>query len=206
MNFFQKVKRYERLSNIVEQFVNQQTGKTEGYPQPRVKVVLENGIEFILQKHGQSPRWSFKVRTDAKASCLGAKFNVKEQFIRRDKDGIHYDANEQSVDFVELSGSQQDYENFNKVLWEGFPENEPAGSIQAALACPEIHGIIDELKQGRDRFLAQLISMQSIVCVEFRDSMAIGLYVRHDNKSITISRDGKEMQFAFVNTEGMKKL
>lgn len=193
MTHFERVEKCERLPDNVEYFQNLQTKKVKEYPIPRVKVVLKNGIELVLQEQGHSPRWTFKVRTDAQSNSLGVKYWMKD-------DG--------SIDNCELSGSQQDYDRFQKLLWEGFPKDESEKTDAEKFVDSGIKCIIDHVVRQRREFLASLVPMQSIVSISFRHNQTstVGLYVRHDDHRVTIKRDGEEVQIAYLDTNRMKKL
>ncbi len=123
MKFHSKVAYYEKVPSAIRQFVSPGAKVMEEHAMPRVKIVLVNGVEFILESQGQLPRWSFTTKTPRQfnqqvAGCLSVSYSVDDNFIRRDKDGIHYDVNEQSLQSVELFGSPDDQRAFSDTMYE----------------------------------------------------------------------------------------
>lgn len=117
---------------------------------------------------------------------------------------------------VEASDEGWDWEDPNPTItiykMQGFEwrkPSEPKELTDAKAFVDEsfFSAFIDELVEKRKRLLASLITMQSIIAVSFRNNTArVGLYVKHDDKSITISKDGKQVQIGVSDIRGIEKL
>ena len=69
--------------------------------------------------------------------------------------------------------------------------------------------VVTEILEERNAFFKSCIVGQTILSIDHRigkDASIIGVYVRHDGSSITVTKDGKERQVAFLDMEGVKKL
>lgn len=154
----------------------------------------------------ESGQWTTRVphgtRIDESADQIGAqlaRLNLDVQYV------------------VEASNEQWDWEDPNPTItiykMQGFewrnktnkPKNltDAEKFIESGIKC-----IIDHIVKQRREFLASLVPMQSIVSISLRGNQTsvVGLYMRHDDHGVTIKRDGEEMQIAYLDTNGVKKL
>lgn len=84
--------------------------------------------------------------------------------------------------------------------------NRKAGIVAEKLGFDKI---ITEILEARNAFLKSCVVGQTILHIAHRigkDTPIIGVYVKHDESSITVTKDGKERQVAFLDMEGVKKL
>ncbi|MHB1426791.1 MAG: hypothetical protein ACYC3I_26845, partial [Gemmataceae bacterium] len=66
-----------------------------------------------------------------------------------------------------------------------------------------------EILAERNALLKSCVAGQTIMTITHtiaKDVSIIGVYVKHDEKGITVTKDGKERQVAFLDMERMKKL
>ena len=69
--------------------------------------------------------------------------------------------------------------------------------------------VVTEILDARNRFFKSCVAGQTILNIAHRigkDTPIIGVYVKHDESSVTITKDGKERQVDFLDMEGVKKL
>ena len=70
-----------------------------------------------------------------------------------------------------------------------------------------IDKVITETLEKRNAFLGRCVFQQTILRLNLRnDSALVGLYDSHDEKSVTVCKDGGTYKIPFLNIEGIDKL